>query len=469
MSITPPDPDPVQRILNIFNKVADSIRRRQWSTLLVTTGVFLILLFRPRGGWVYEQVPEFFSKRYPVYFVILIATIFISAFLIKLFNLDEKMIRTSRKQTMFLVLLASVSILFFLVPRTASLLVESNSSEMEEYIEGDRFSWGEEFLIPFDPKCKSAKDAGTASFKNTDYANAITHYSRYIRECKNAAEVQVYLNNAKAIQTKKPIRIAVSIPISRDGGAFDSEEILRGVAIAQSEWNMQDENKNLLVAIIDDGHGEGTGDCGVNRDQGECQKTKEVADFLVKKNYILGIIGHFSSDATEVASKVYEDGKLVAISPTSTAVRKNSECSQDAICLSSYIFRTAPNDFIAVKKLIEKIPPEIQKIAVVYEGESIYSRLFKSTFETQFKRLQSNESIVNMQSDLENPCNFSRSRGFDSKECLKEATSKGATALLLVPTSKNASNVNKILQENFSTFPPLALLGSDSMYKEQFM
>ena len=54
---------------------------------------------------------------------------------------------------------------------------------------------------------------------------------------------------------------------------------------------------------------------------------------------ILGVVGHFTSDATLAADEVYRKEKLVAISPTSTAVRKSkaSEKSKYEYPLSKYV------------------------------------------------------------------------------------------------------------------------------------
>jgi branched-chain amino acid transport system substrate-binding protein len=48
---------------------------------------------------------------------------------------------------------------------------------------------------------------------------------------------------------------------------------------------------------------------------------EQVAAALVKNLDILGVVGHFASDTTLAAGKVYQSGQLVAISPVSTSVQ----------------------------------------------------------------------------------------------------------------------------------------------------
>ena len=54
------------------------------------------------------------------------------------------------------------------------------------------------------------------------------------------------------------------------------------------------------------------------------------------------VIGHYNSDATKDAGKIYNENKIVAISPTSTAIRNpkiDSDAVQtDAFNLGEYIF-----------------------------------------------------------------------------------------------------------------------------------
>ncbi|KAM3104531.1 ABC transporter substrate-binding protein [Phormidesmis sp. 146-20] len=415
-------------------------------------------------------LPDYYAI---VFWIIFISSIFL-AFLMEFFQLNRPILNNaiSRRYVMLFlgVVVAAISLVFL-----TTRVIHLSASSSTLYSSGDGFSWGEEFLMPESPDCKN-KTSGKVAFEGGDYGSAERYYRDYAssESCRNYPEARIYFNNAHAMKTSNPMRIAVSVPITRKDGDRDSAELLRGIAIAQEQWNSDDKNRQLLVGIVDDGHGmNGEGECGERRDEGECKKALEVAESLVKKPDLLGIIGHFSSDATEAAAPVYKRGELVIISPTSTAIRSNLEsckADSDAICLNSYVFRTAPRDSIAVRKLISELPTTISKVAVIYESESKYSRLFKKVFQERFGKKQETDAVVNQQSE-DNPCNFSRSRGFGKgEECLAEAKNKQANALLLIPSTKNANSVvDDFLKQNSSSAPALRLLGSDSMYKERFI
>jgi branched-chain amino acid transport system substrate-binding protein len=455
----------VRNIEKLLDWVTDLVRGGKWSTLLILVDSLVILLFRPEEGICYQWLSTFLPNQYPIFFLIGVSSIVLLALIIKFFRLDQPISFNS----IILSRIIGCSVLIVFILAVLTLLQPSINSN--SYSLNDKLSWGEEFLIPQNPKCQNSRDNLTVNFRN-NLKTSEGYYGEYVKNCSSEPEAQIYFSNTKALQTNNPIRIVVSIPIDRPDGIEDSQEILRGVALAQNEWNAK-ENRKLVVGITDDGYGKGDGDCGENRDKGECKKSKEVAERLVKQTNILGVIGHFSSDATAAAAKIYEKGSLVVISPTSTAVRTNSDCQTNTICLNSYVFRTSYNDSILIENLINVIKQgrglthPIKKAAVIYEGKNDYSILFKKTFSEHFIKEAGDGSIVNEQSDLQNSCNFSMQIGFDPKKCLESV--KQADALLLVPSTKNASQVMEILKLNFMLKPPHILLGADSMYKYSFI
>ena len=154
--------------------------------------------------------------------------------------------------------------------------------------------------------------------------------------------------------------MAVNVPISRDSGqgVFDSLEILRGTSLAQQEINggggirFSNRRSFLQINIVDDGHGDSLS---------EEIEARKAAKFLTSKQEIIGVIGHFSSDATEAAGEIYRNDRLISISPTSTAVRATESIWQflrfksNELILGSNVFRVAPNDRIAVDKIVNYI------------------------------------------------------------------------------------------------------------------
>jgi branched-chain amino acid transport system substrate-binding protein len=207
------------------------------------------------------------------------------------------------------------------------------------------------------------------------------------------------------------------------------------------------DGRKLIVGIADDGF--------LENQNKEAENARKIADFLVKRP-ILGAIGHSTSTATQAAGIIYQENRVVAISPSSTAIR-SPEPTDNTITLNDYVFRTASNDSIAVKQLFEYIVDntKIKKIAIVHNDDT-YSIGYKRMLTEQFKQRDGYEVINGDESNKD--CDLSND--FDVDYCLKKV-GKQAEALLLVPSSPRAKNrgIITILKEAF-----LPLFGADTMY-----
>lgn len=270
------------------------------------------------------------------------------------------------------------------------------------------FSRGEESLLR-DKKndstfCKQAlgeKQEGMKAFKKQRYEDARNYFQTAIdsfrqatkttNQCGVDPETLIFLNNAKANIKGNPLTIATAIPgKNKERNTNISEQILRGVASVQETLNNQNgiEGRLLQVVIARDEN---------NSDPDEEDTAPKVAEQLAKNQIpgdsgfngqILGVVGHFTSDATLAAAEIYGKEKLVAISPTSTAVRKSeaSGKSKYKYPLSPYVFRTAPNDAVAAADLVEYIKQNIGSgnAAVFYDSKKSYSTSLKESFEQKY-------------------------------------------------------------------------------------
>ncbi|MFM8006291.1 MAG: ABC transporter substrate-binding protein, partial [Dolichospermum sp.] len=113
---------------------------------------------------------------------------------------------------------------------------------------------------------------------------------------------------------------------------------------------------------------------GIANDENNPKVCEQIAAALVENPAVLGVVGHYGSDATLAAGKVYNDGKLVAISPTSSSVKISN--------FSPYVFRTLPSDFVAARALANYMVKTLGKknAAVFYNSQSNYSQSLKSEF-----------------------------------------------------------------------------------------
>jgi branched-chain amino acid transport system substrate-binding protein len=100
------------------------------------------------------------------------------------------------------------------------------------------------------------------------------------------------------------IKVGVAGPLSGEQAAY-GQEVLNGVQLAVDKWNADGgiNGKKISIIAVDD--------------ENDPAKAKEMAYFLCKKNPLI-VIGHVDSGCSLQAAKIYEDHKVVMISPTST-------------------------------------------------------------------------------------------------------------------------------------------------------
>ncbi|MEH2448374.1 MAG: ABC transporter substrate-binding protein [Nostoc sp.] len=305
-----------------------------------------------------------------------------------------------------------------------------NSCAKETYILNDRISLGEEILLKQDTN--PDKEAGANAFLESKCQTAIDKFNLYRKANLTDPEALIYLNNAKARQQGKWLKIAVSVPTDLDPNL--AKEILRGVAQAQDEVNKNNgiDSKLLQVAIANDDEKPGT--------------AKKIAEALAKDQEVLGVVGAASSNATIEAGEVYNNERLVAISPTSTAVNISN--------FRPYVFRTVPNDQVAAKELANYMVKNLQKnkAAVFFNSSNLYSKSLKDEFVTAVQKKGGQVSPEN-QFDL-------NSYNFDAETAVKQAISQGAV-LMLISDSETLKKAYEVIQANNHK---LHIFGGDNIF-----
>ena len=315
----------------------------------------------------------------------------------------------------------------------------------------DHFSKGEKLLIQ--SKTNSDKEAGIYAFSDGNLDDAIGHFRKSLQQNRNDPETLIYLNNAIAEQKAKAniaekLEIAVSVPANVESNV--AEEILRGVAQAQSQLNC---GLDEISRAVRDAQSQLNCNGGINgkllqvtiaNDEDRPEIAKRVADAFVKKPEILGVIGHYSSETTLAARDVYEKGELVVVSPTSTAVSLSS--------FGRYIFRTTPSDAVAAQDLFNYMRRELGlvNVAVAYERENVYSESLKE----EFKKLLPSQNFVF-------ECDLSQGN-FSGDDCVNQAKQQQAKVLLLIPGTKDTlDRAFRVVNRNNGD---LRLLAGDAMY-----
>ncbi|GAX38212.1 caspase, EACC1-associated type [Nodularia sp. NIES-3585] len=329
--------------------------------------------------------------------------------------------------------------------------VSKSCPVLEEYITGDRISVGEEILLTQDTN--PDKQAGVQAFAKGDCRTAIQKFESYRKIKPTDPEALIYLNNAIAIHSKKYLKIAVSVPIGTHPNI--AKEMLRGVAQAQDEVNQNNiDGKLLKVAIANDDNNP--------------TEALNLANSFVEDTNILAVVGHNSSNASNSAASVYEQGGLVMMSPTSYA--------QDISSIGNYIFRTAPSiESITESVALYAIKKMNKNNFLICVDQNVDNGAVKNNF-TQ---------IVKKTGGTINPigCNFSSSKlsprfdpNFNPSTIISQAQNSGADSLLLAhyvdksrDTTRQGLAVVKANQGQLSLFGTPAIFTGESLQEGKYI
>jgi branched-chain amino acid transport system substrate-binding protein len=296
----------------------------------------------------------------------------------------------------------------------------------------DRLSLGEKLLAP---GASTDKQNGVAAMAAKNYPQAIAAFQAALQINRNDPESLIYLNNA-TIGDQKSLAIAVSVPLSKSSNP--ALEILRGVAQAQSEVNQAGgiNGTPLKVLIVND-----------DNDPNTC---KEVANALVQDASVLGVVGHFGSDASLAAGEIYQKGGLVMVSPTSTSVQLSS--------LGNAVYRTVPSDRFTASALSRYMLNSFQKqnAALYFNSQNDYSKSLKEQFTTA---LTSDGGTIVAEYDLASP-------GFSAADSVEQAIKQNAQVLVI---AANNATLNLALEVIAADRQRLQLMGGDGLYSPELL
>ncbi len=305
----------------------------------------------------------------------------------------------------------------------------NNLSTPDNQSIADRISFGEKILTS--GEATAAKKEGVQALANQNYAQAIASLEKSLKIQRNDPQALIYLNNAR-IASAKSYSIVASIPL---GTAPNSSlEILRGIAQAQNAINTSGGIKGVPLKV------------GIANDDDNPEISQQIAANLVKNSDILGVVGPNASDTTLAAGSIYNTGKLVAISPTSTSVKITN--------FSPYVFRTVPSDFMAARSLANYMVKNLQKTqaAVFFNSQSNYSQSLKTEFVSSVA-LEGGQVLSE----------FDLSQGnFSAAKSLEQATGQGAEVLMFATNTETLDKALQVVQINQKR---LNLLGGDDVYR----
>ena len=295
----------------------------------------------------------------------------------------------------------------------------------------NRISLGNQILLT--SQTTAAKEAGVKAFAKGDYQGAVQNFQASLQQNRNDPETLIYLNNATASKGSF-LKIAVSVPIGTNPNI--AQEILRGVAQAQDEVNNSGGINQVKVQVE------------IVNDDNNPEVVREVAKTLTKDPSILAVIGHNASNASLEAAPIYQQEKLVMVTPTSFANNLSG--------FGSYIFRTIPNISVMAAPLAEyAVKTGKTNIAICYDSQAPDNISFKDEFVASLTA--AGGKLVPTVCDFSLP-------SFNPESAIADAVSKGAQGLMLAPHIERIDRAISLARINRGKLP---LYGSTTMYTIQ--
>ena len=242
-----------------------------------------------------------------------------------------------------------------------------------------RISRGDRTFFP-NPK-NTNRDQGIEAFKKGNYTDAVQFFEKAVAANRKDPEVLIYYNNSLARQKGSPLTLATVVPV--DHNSESAQEMLRGVAQAQNQFNKKRGFNGRLLEIV------------IANDGDEPDKAKQVAQQLVKDLSVWGVIGHYSSEATRAALAEYEKADLAIISPTTSS----------SVLWSNVFFRTVPSNEFAGKTLAEYAATKLslKRVVIFFNLDSNYSTSMREEFKKHFEHESLGGKVVRPSINLTSP------------------------------------------------------------------
>lgn len=308
----------------------------------------------------------------------------------------------------------------------------------------NKISRGERALFPTIPN--SYRDQGIIAFQGGNYDKAVNYFAKAVQYNRNDPEVLIYYNNALANKQGSPFTFAVVVPI--DNLQYIAQEMLRGIALAQNQFNANGGLGGRLLQII------------IANDANVTEQAKKVAQQLVNSKNdksLLAVIGHYTSEVTGAALYEYQKAEepLAIVSPTAASSRLQSEI----------FFRITPSTDKFAKQLAKYIKNQLRltKVVIFFSRDSLFSNTLREEFTNQFRQLDGQV--------VWNPINLTDPKlNIDQK--LEDSVFKyQAQAALLIPDPTDTSIALKVAitkaKSNNTKVRSLQILGSGTFYSDK--
>jgi branched-chain amino acid transport system substrate-binding protein len=281
------------------------------------------------------------------------------------------------------------------------------------------------------------KQAGVKAFGDKNYSGAVANFKASLQKNPNDPEARIYLNNAKAANSKQIIKIAVSVPFGVNQPI--AEEILRGVAEVQEEINREDGINGKPLQVI------------IANDNNDGEQAKKVAQTFVKDPGIWAVIGHNSSNASVAAADTYINGKLVMITPTSFANQLREP---------SYVFRMVPQITFFAAQLSKGLGKAIPnpKVAICVDNVSPDQESFRNEFKYVVSAYRGQH--IELHCNLADP-------SFNPITVVEAIRKNNVNSLMVAPFVNNLPKAMELFKAVREEQLPIKLFGSPTLYNDK--
>ena len=306
-------------------------------------------------------------------------------------------------------------------------------------------SQGGEVLLK-NTKNSAEKEAGATAFKQKNWNEAFLKFKDAINVEPKDAEARIYMNNARAREAGNSVTMAVGVPISENEDA--AQEVLRGVAQAQEEFNNQSQKQEglLEVVIVDE----------------QTNKASSLARSLISNRNILGVLAQGVDSDNEQAIRLYEKAKLAVVSPLNTRVYKGNSGNGTLETIPSTTKKTELQ-LTYLERLTERIASyasekQPQPKFVIFHSDSEYSKKLKEKFEQALKSVDG--KVIH---------DVNITPGVNAISEITKADNRGADAIFLALNKKYVNQAVRIAQANKDLPKKLMLFGTDDLYTPQIL
>ncbi|MEL6493972.1 MAG: ABC transporter substrate-binding protein [Cyanobacteria bacterium J06623_7] len=280
----------------------------------------------------------------------------------------------------------------------------------------------------------------TTAFAQCEYETAQTELQQVADRNHHISEISIYLNNARAIASKTESpginQVKIAVTVSFDRQPEIAEEILRGVAKAQTDINLQGgiNSHPLLIQVVNL--------------PPELKLATQIAKNLTADPDILAVIAHDSADKSLKLAQIYQREGLVMMAPTST----NADLTQ----VGDRIFPMAP-DLTSLANTLASyaVVSSLSKIDVCADLSDPDSSFFAREFTSKLPSF--GNDIPTFDCDFASP-------NFNPTNFVAAAIANNVEAILLAPSSHNIDRAIAIAQTNQQR---LTLLGSHTLHSEK--